>query len=97
MFTGIVTAIGQLARVRPNADGARIHVHAPGLNLADGVLGESIAVNGVCLTVATVTATEFEADLSAETLARSGAKPALTTRSAMRVSPEGSVTSATTR
>ena len=54
--------------------------------------------------VATVTFTSAGApsapeafQASAETLARSGAKPALTTRSATRVSPEGSVTSATTR
>jgi riboflavin synthase len=68
MFTGIVTAIGQLARVTPNADGARIRVHAPGLNLADGVLGESIAVNGVCLTAVVIDAAGFEADVSQETL-----------------------------
>lgn len=68
MFTGIVTAIGQLARVTPNADGARIRVHAPGLSLADGVLGESIAVNGVCLTAVVIDGAGFEADVSQETL-----------------------------
>ena len=68
MFTGIVTAIGQLARVTPNADGARIRVHAPSLKLADGVLGESIAVNGVCLTAVVIDAAGFEADVSQETL-----------------------------
>ena len=68
MFTGIVTAIGKLAGVTPTADGARIHVAAPGLDLADGQLGESIAVNGVCLTAIRIDKQGFDADVSQETL-----------------------------
>jgi riboflavin synthase len=68
MFTGIVTAIGKLTRVTRNADGARIRVAAGGLNLADGQIGESIAVNGVCLTAVRMDAQAFEADVSHETL-----------------------------
>lgn len=68
MFTGIVTAIGRLERVTPTADGARIKVFAQGLDLADGQIGESIAVSGVCLTAVTMERQGFEADVSQETL-----------------------------
>ena len=68
MFTGIVTAVGSIAAVHPTAGGARISVVAPGLELADGQVGESIAVNGVCLTAITIAAAGFEADVSRETL-----------------------------
>lgn len=68
MFTGIVTAVGSIATVTPTAGGARIGVAAPGWQAADAQLGESIAVNGVCLTVVVIHATGFEADVSRETL-----------------------------
>ena len=72
MFTGIVTAVGNVAAVNPTAGGVRIHVAATGLGLADGQVGESIAVNGVCLTAIEITATGagegFVADVSRETL-----------------------------
>ncbi len=68
MFTGIITAVGSIAAVHPTAGGARIRVAAPGLELADGQVGESIAVNGVCLTAITISADGFDADVSRETL-----------------------------
>lgn len=70
MFTGIVTAVGKLARVTPTVDGARIQVQvsAPGLQLTDGLVGESIAVNGVCLTALRIDVHGFDADVSHETL-----------------------------
>ena len=68
MFTGIVAAMGQLARVTTTVDGARIEVAAPGLQLADGQVGESIAVNGVCLTAVRIDSVGFDADVSHETL-----------------------------
>ena len=68
MFTGIVTAVGQLATVTSTPDGARIHVAAAGLDLVDGQIGESIAVNGVCLTAVSIAANSFDADVSHETL-----------------------------
>ena len=68
MFTGIVTAVGTIATVAPTAGGVRIAVAAAGLDLADGQLGESIAVSGVCLTAISLSATGFEADVSQETL-----------------------------
>ena len=77
MFTGIVTAVGSIAAVNPTTGGVRIRVRvsAPalaGFDLADGQVGESIAVNGVCLTAVEISAagaaTWFEADVSRETL-----------------------------
>ncbi len=68
MFTGIVTAVGTLATVTATAGGVRIAVAAPHLDLADGQVGESIAVNGVCLTAIVISAAGFEADVSRETL-----------------------------
>ncbi len=68
MFTGIVTAVGRIAGVTPTAGGVRIGVDAAGLDLADGQVGESVAVNGVCLTVIALHASGFDADVSQETL-----------------------------
>jgi riboflavin synthase len=68
MFTGIVTAVGRIAEVETTAGGVRIRVIAEGLGLADGQIGESIAVNGVCLTATAITAAGFDADVSRETL-----------------------------
>jgi len=68
MFTGIITAVGNIAVVESTAGGVRIRVAAPGLQLADGQVGESIAVNGVCLTAISISAAGFEADVSRETL-----------------------------
>lgn len=68
MFTGIVTAVGSIAAVSRTAGGVRIQVAAPELQLADGQIGESIAVNGVCLTAIEMSQAGFSADVSAETL-----------------------------
>jgi riboflavin synthase len=71
MFTGIVEGTGTVAALAAAADGsgARLEVEAPWLA---GQLepGESVAVNGCCLTVAAATAAGFAADLVAETLRR---------------------------
>jgi riboflavin synthase len=69
MFTGIVGAIGSVAAATPGSGGLRLRVASGGLDLADVVLGDSIAVNGVCLTVVGLDAGSFEADVSHETLA----------------------------
>ena len=69
MFTGIVAAVGRIATVTPTAGGLRLAVDAGGLDLADVAIGDSIAVNGVCLTVVALHAGGFEADVSRETLA----------------------------
>ena len=64
MFTGIVEATGRLRRDSSGQASFRAAISAP---FRDLELGESIAVNGVCLTVANVTASGFEADISVET------------------------------
>ncbi len=69
MFAGIVAAIGRIARSSPQGDGARLRVEAPGLGLEDVAVGDSIAVQGVCLTVVAKDAGGFEADVSKATLA----------------------------
>lgn len=68
MFTGIVTAVGNIAAVEPTPGGVRIRIDAPALGLADGQIGESIAVNGACLTAVAISAAGFDADVSRETL-----------------------------
>ncbi|GAA4790677.1 riboflavin synthase [Corynebacterium canis] len=70
MFTGIIEEIGRVAAVEQMGDSMRITVAAEAV-LSDAKLGDSIAVNGVCLTVAERTASTFSADCMAETLARS--------------------------
>ena len=70
MFTGIIEQVGTISAVEPLGDSVRLTINAPAI--LDGVaLGDSIAVNGVCLTVAEHTATTFTADCMQETLDRS--------------------------
>lgn len=66
MFTGLVAALGQVTRWERHAGGARVEIETP---LAPYTLGESIAVDGACLTVAGSEGRRFSADLSLETLA----------------------------
>ncbi len=68
MFTGIVQALGKISRVDKREGGARLAIHAVRLGMDDVGIGDSIAVNGVCLTVVTKTTSGFEVDVSAETL-----------------------------
>ena len=69
MFTGLLEAVGKLVARTARGPGARLVIAAPVVGEALA-LGESISVNGVCLTVDTITAEGFEADASAETLAK---------------------------
>jgi riboflavin synthase len=70
MFTGIVEDLGEVAAVEHLGDFARIHVRSD--TVTEGARpGDSIAVNGVCLTVTTLFAQGFTADVMGETLARS--------------------------
>lgn len=68
MFSGIVAALGRITKIETRPGGIRIAVSAARLGLDDVSVGDSIAVNGVCLTVIIKTPTSFEADVSAETL-----------------------------
>ncbi|MGH3879031.1 MAG: riboflavin synthase [Actinophytocola sp.] len=70
MFTGIVEELGEVVAVADLPDAARITVAGP-LVTGDAALGDSIAVNGVCLTVVDVSGGAFTADVMRETLVRS--------------------------
>ncbi|MCI4567688.1 riboflavin synthase [Lysobacter sp. CFH 32150] len=69
MFTGLIEGVGALAARDMRGGDARLRIDVGTLAVADVQLGESIAVNGVCLTVVAFDATSFEADASNETLA----------------------------
>ena len=68
MFTGIVAATGRIEKIDPAPGGVRLRIAAGGLALDDVVLGDSIAVNGVCLTVVSLDRTHFGAEVSQATL-----------------------------
>jgi len=68
MFTGIISAVGHITSSQPLAEGVRLMIDAAALNLSDVAVGDSIAVNGVCLTVVAHQATCFEVDVSRVTL-----------------------------
>src|SRR5258706_15703586 len=70
MFTGIVQAVGRVARIEASAGSLRLSIDSPALGLDDVAIGDSIAVSGVCLTVVARDATSFQVDVSPETLAR---------------------------
>jgi riboflavin synthase len=76
MFTGIVTAVGQIERAdrlgNEGAHGKRLVIRAPDGFLDDVVIGDSVALNGACMTATIVDATggRFGVDVSAESLAR---------------------------
>ena len=69
MFSGIVTSIGRITQLTPRLAGFRLTVEAGGLNLADVAIGDSIAHNGVCLTVVEIEGNRYGVDVSPETLA----------------------------
>ncbi len=70
MFTGIVEEVGRIARIEPEGDEAvRLTVTAD-VALGDTAPGDSIAVNGVCLTVSALLPTGFSADVMPETMRR---------------------------
>ncbi|KAA6184937.1 riboflavin synthase [Thiohalocapsa marina] len=68
MFTGIIQAVGEIERLQPRGGDVRLSVRAGGLDLAEVALGDSIAVNGVCLTAVEIGGGRFAADVSRETL-----------------------------
>jgi riboflavin synthase len=68
VFTGIVAAVGRIQRVEPRPQGLRLAIDAGGLDLTDVAIGDSIAVNGCCLTVVALDARRFEVDVSQETI-----------------------------
>ena len=70
MFTGIIEEVGTVRRIERGAKGARLTIGAKTV-LEDTKIGDSIATNGVCLTVVSQTRDSFSADVMAESLRRS--------------------------
>ncbi len=72
MFTGIVAAVGRITDIAPLGDqgeaGVRLQVAAGGLPLSDVAIGDSIAINGACMTVISKTQDSFAVDVSRESL-----------------------------
>ena len=70
MFTGIIEAVGRVQQITPRSGDVRLTIATGKLSLADVKLGDSIATNGICLTVVELTGQGFAADVSNETLRR---------------------------
>jgi len=68
MFTGIIQSKGSIKEIFSSSDGARLKINTNALDLSDTNVGDSIAVDGVCLTVTELTGSSFTADVSNETL-----------------------------
>ncbi len=78
MFTGIILAVGKIARIEQKVGDVRLAIDTGKLSLADAGLGDSIAVNGICLTAVELSEHGFVADVSNETLSRTNLKQAAT-------------------
>ena len=70
MFTGIVQAVGKVREPEKLGNGVRLTILAPDLGLNEVKVGDSIAVNGACMTVIEVGEREFKIDVSAESLSK---------------------------
>lgn len=70
MFTGIIQAVGKVREPEKLGNGVRLTIYAPDLGLEDVKVGDSIAVNGACMTVIEKTDTDFKVDVSAESLSK---------------------------
>ena len=72
MFTGIIEAVGTLTELTPKGEDVSVTIDVGKLDMSDVKLGDSIAANGVCLTVVNFTQSSYSADLSLETLRKTG-------------------------
>ena len=70
MFTGIIQAVGQVNDVQELGDGVRLTIQAPTLGLQSVQVGDSIAVNGACMTVVAIEDDTFKIEVSAESLSK---------------------------
>jgi riboflavin synthase len=68
MFTGIITAVGQIKSAQAKGDGLRLVIEVPPGYLDDVALGDSIAIQGACMTATDLTDTTFALDISRESL-----------------------------
>ena len=74
MFTGIIEATGHISAINKMGDDIQVEVSTSTLDFSDVNLGDSIATNGVCLTVVSFTDNSFKADVSLETINNTGFK-----------------------
>ena len=72
MFTGIIEDVGVIESLTPTGEDIRLTIKTHKLDMSDVKLGDSIANNGVCLTVVSMTGNGFSADVSHETIKRTG-------------------------
>jgi riboflavin synthase len=72
MFTGIIASVGKITEVHPFGDGFRVRIHAGKLDLSDVILGDSIAIQGACMTVVELDPAKhlFSVDISAESISK---------------------------
>ena len=70
MFTGIVAAIGRIERIEPLGNGVRLTVDAGTLGLEDVAIGDSIAIQGACMTAVLIEGNRFGFDVSRESLSK---------------------------
>jgi riboflavin synthase len=68
MFSGIIADVGTIAEAKEREGGLRLTVQTDALDLSDVQIGDSIAVNGVCLTAVSLDGKNFVADVSKETI-----------------------------
>jgi len=74
MFTGIIEAVGAVKHLQPTGGDLRFVIDSGSLDMSDVQIGDSIAVNGVCLTVIDFDVASFSADVSNETIALTSLK-----------------------
>jgi len=77
MFTGIVQSTGRIVAVEPLGFGRRLTIEAPALGLDDVRVGDSIAINGACMTVTARQGGRFSIDVSAESLSKTAGLDAM--------------------
>jgi riboflavin synthase len=72
MFTGIIEAVGSISKITPLGDGVRLSITAPGFDLSDVSLGDSIAIQGACMTAVYIDLAkhQFDVDVSKESLSK---------------------------
>jgi len=68
MFTGIITAVGKIKEVNPQGDGLQLQIEVPANYLEDVALGDSIAIQGACMTATKIEGNTFRLDISRESL-----------------------------
>lgn len=70
MFTGIIQTVGKIIAIKDNLEGVRLSVDAGSLNMKSVAIGDSIAINGACMTVTSISDNTFTVDVSKESLSK---------------------------